>query len=120
MLTGALWLVGLAVLAGIGLSGFYLQERPIRGAARWASAAHGVAGTAGVALVAWSAWSAAADANGFLHLSTYLLGATLLGGLIVAAGVLRRRRTPGLVVALHATLGVAGAVILVAYAATPH
>jgi hypothetical protein len=120
VLTWALWLLGLAVLAGIGLSTFHLQERPIRGAARWASAGHGLAGAAGTALVFAALWSAASDANGFSQLALYLLGAALLGGLIIGLGALRRRRASGLVVALHATLGVAGAVILLAYVSTPH
>ena len=117
MLTASLWLVGAAVAAGLGLSCFYLLERPIRGAARLASWAHGLVGAAGTALAVTAAFPAA-DPGGFGRLSVYGLGATLLAGVAIFVAQLRRRRPPGLVVVLHATLGMAAFIILLAYAAT--
>ena len=46
----------------------------------------------------------------------WLLVSGLVAGVLIAAyQLLRRRRPAGLVVALHATLGVVGMVILLAY-----
>lgn len=115
MLTGATWLLSGVGVAGIGLCCFYLLERPIRGWARLASIVHGMAGAAGVAVVIVAIGQAAIDPQGFGRLAASLLAVTLLGGLAVAAAALRRRRPAGLLVAVHATLGVAGLVILAAY-----
>ena len=115
MLTGATWLLSGVGVAGIGLCCFYLLERPIRGWARLASVVHGVAGAAGVAVVVAAVFRAASDAQGFGRLAAGFLAATLLGGLAVAAAQVRRRRPAGLLVALHATVGMAGLVILAAY-----
>ena len=115
MLNIATWILGATVLAGLGLSAFYLTEKPIRGAVRWASAAHGLSGAAGFVLAVLAA-SHALDRQGFGRIAIGFLAATLLGGLVIAAAQLRRRRPPGLVVALHAITGVAGLVILAAYA----
>ncbi len=51
--------------------------------------------------------------------ATTLLVSTLIGAAVVVVAQVRRRRPSGLVVALHATLGVAGYVILAAYASAP-
>ncbi len=102
-------------MAGIGLCSFYLLERPIRGWARLASIVHGVAGAAGVAVVIAATARATTDPQGFGRLAASFLAVTLLGGLAVAATQLRRRRPAGLLVALHATVGMAGLVILAAY-----
>lgn len=101
----AAWTVGAAVLLGVVLGGFYLAGRPIRGAGRAAGILHGVLAAAGTALAAASAG---------LNLATAMLLLALLGGGIVVLAQLRRRRPPGLAVMLHATLGAAGAVLLVA------
>ena len=107
--------VGAVAAAGLGLSCFYLLERPIRGTARWASWAHGVVGASGVGAFVWGWWRAP-DASGFGRLAGWLLVSGLVAGVLIAAyQLLRRRRPAGLVVALHATLGVVGMVILLAY-----
>jgi hypothetical protein len=50
-------------------------------------------------------------------LAGWFLGAALAGGGLVVVDQLRRRRPSGLVVALHATMGVAGFVFWLAYGA---
>ena len=115
MLTLATWFLALTGAAGLGLACFYLLERPVRGWARLVSVAHGLAGAGGVALVLWLLVAGAADPQGFGRTACYLLGAALLGGAMVVAYQLRRRRAPGLLIVLHATLGMAGFVILLAY-----
>ncbi len=117
-LDASVWVLGAAVAGGIALACLWLMERPVRGAWRWASAAHGLIAAAGTALLAAAAW-AAPDAQGFGRLAIWMLGLALLGGLVVAVAQLRRRRPPGLAVILHATMGVAGYVILLAYAGMP-
>lgn len=51
--------------------------------------------------------------------ATGLLAGTLIGAAMMAVAQIRRRRPSGLAVALYATLGVAGRVILAAYASAP-
>ena len=134
-MTVAFWLLGAVVAAGITLGCFYLQERRIRGPWAWLSGAHGVAGTVGVALVLFGLWrhggSAWGDgawgdggrgdgAQGFDNVAGGMLAATLAGGALVVWAQLRGRRPSGLVVALHATLGVAGYVMLAAALSLRH
>lgn len=109
-LTVSAWLVGAAVLLGVLLAGFYLTERPIRGAARSVSVLHGALASAGTAL---------ALTAGGLRLNTLMLLAALVGGALIVVAKLRRQRPAGLIVALHATFGVAGAVLLAAALARP-
>jgi hypothetical protein len=120
MLTAASWCLGAAVVAGLALAGLWLVERPPRGAARLGSAAHGLAGAAGTAMVLSLALGGANDPQGFARMAAWLLGAALLGGGAVVLAQLRGRRPSGLVVAIHATLGIAGFVILLAYGSITH
>ena len=117
MLEVAVWVVGAAVLLGVGLSAFYLAERPIQGAARWASVVHGLVGVGGAGLTA-AAVMGAADPQGLGRIALVLLGAALLGATVIVVSNVRRRRPGGLVVALHAIAAVSAAVILAAYAGT--
>jgi hypothetical protein len=111
MLTVVSWLLGLAVLAGVGLAGVWLQERR---PAWWMGAAHGVVGLVGTAMaLLWL--MGAADRQGFGRLAGWFLGIALAGGGVVVVAQLRGRRPSGLVVALHATMGVAGFVLWLAY-----
>jgi hypothetical protein len=52
----------------------------------------------------------------FGRIAAVLLAMALLAGLAIVAIRLRRRRVPGLVIGIHATLAVSGVVILAAYA----
>ncbi len=119
MLDAAFWILGMTVAAGLALGCFYLQERPIRGWARWTSVGHGLLGVTGSALLIASMATGAPDRGGMGQVATTLLVATLIGAAVIVVAQVRRRRPSGLVVALHATLGVAGYVILAAYTSTP-
>ena len=119
MLATALWVLATAVAAGIGLCALYLLERPIRGWSRAATAAHGLLGTFGTAIVAALILRGAPDPQGFGH-TAWMLALTLAGGLAILAAHLLRRHAPGLVVAIHATIGMGAFVILLAYASIPH
>lgn len=119
MLDAAFWILGMTVAAGLALGCFYLQERPIRGFARWTSVGHGLLGVTGSTLFFASMAAGASDRSGMGQAATTLLVGTLIGAAVVMVAQVRRRRPSGLVVALHATLGVAGYVILAAYASAP-
>ena len=120
MLNAAFWTLGATVAAGLALGCFYLQERPIQGSARWISVGHGFLAVAGSTLFFASVAAGAPDRSGMGQVATTLLIGTLIGAAVVVVAQARRRRPSGLVVAVHATLGVAGYVILAAYASTPH
>ena len=119
MLISAIALLSAAELAGIGLCCFYLLERPIRGWSRLGSAAHGLAGTAGAALTGLAVFGGARDPQNFGHLAIYAFAATLALALVIIGAQLRRRRPPGLAVAIHATVGMAALIVLLAYASIP-
>ena len=119
MLDAAFWILGATVAAGLAISCFYLLERPIRGLARWASIGHGLLGVAGSMLFFASMAAGAPDRSGMGQVAAGLLIGALTGAAVVILAQVRRRRPSGLVVALHATLGVAGYVVLAAYATTP-
>ena len=119
MLIPAIALLSTAELAGIALCCFYLLERPIRGWSRLGSIAHGLAGAAGAALAALVVLRGAPDPQNFGHLTIYALAATLALALVIIAAQLRRRRPPGLAVAIHATIGMGALVILLAYLSIP-
>ena len=114
MLDAAFWILGLTVAAGLALGCFYLQERPIRGWARWISVGHGLLGVTGSTLFFASLAAGAPDRSGMGQVATSLLVGALIGAAAVVVAQARRRRPSGLV-AVHATLGVAGYVILAAY-----
>ena len=114
MINIAFWVLAATVAAGIGLSCCYLAERPILGATRWVSWAHGLAGTSGVCLLIVHVWSSTPDPAGFDRVAAWMLGLTLAGGALVVVAQMRRRKPSGLLVALHAIVGVGGFVILTA------
>ena len=119
MLNAAFWILGVTVAAGLAIGCFYMLERPIRGWARLLSAGHGLLGVTGSTLLFVPIAAGASDRSGMGQVATGLLAATLMGAAVVVYAQVRRRRPPGLVVALHATLGVAGYVILAAYVSMP-
>ena len=85
MLDAAFWSLGATVAAGLAIGCFYLQERPIRGWARWISAGHGLLGVAGSTLFFVSIAAGASDRSGMGRVATSLLVGTLIGGRIARA-----------------------------------
>jgi hypothetical protein len=82
-------------------------------------AAHGVLALVGTVLAVFTL-EGAADAQGFGRMAGWFLGVALAGGAVVAVMKVLRRRPSGLVVALHATVGIAGFVLWLAYRSIDH
>ena len=121
MLLAAMILLGVAILAGLGLVARLSLAPP--GMARWPAAIHGLVGGAGfVALLLGLRGPPRGvhqGAGSFGLMAAGFLAATLLVALSIVAAQLRRRPPPGLAVAIHATLAVGGFVMLAAYASMP-
>lgn len=118
MLAVATVLLGLALVAG-GAAAVSWLRRDARPPAWWLAAAHGIVALAGlgllVAALAGSGRGAATGTQSFGAIAAALLGAAALVGLAMLATHLLRRRVPGALVGTHATLAVAGFVILAVY-----
>jgi hypothetical protein len=119
MLTLSLVLVGLAALGGLLLLALYQWVKPA-GRVWLPGAAHGLVGLAGflllLAALRGPTRGLATGAAQFGAIAAFLLGGgLLLGGWVVVARW-RRRQPSALVLGLHATLAVAGLVMLAAYA----
>ena len=119
MLNTVFWILGITIVVGLAISCFYLQELPIRGLVRWISVVHGLLGVTGSTLFFVLIATGAPDKSGMGQVATSLLIGALIGAAVVVLAQVRRRRPSSLVVALHATLGMAGYVVLAAYASTP-
>jgi hypothetical protein len=82
-------------------------------------ASHGVLGAIGfVALLLALRGPPRGEAmgvGGFGRIAAVLLAMALLAGLAIFAMRLRHRRTPGLIIGIHATIAISGVVILAAY-----
>ena len=117
MLDLSLWLLAAAALAGLVLIGL-MQWRPSGGGWR-AALAHGALGAAGfvVLLLGMGGPSrgAAMGAQNFGAIAAGLVGFALALGLLILAARSRRRAPGPLLLGLHATLAVAGVVMLAAY-----
>jgi hypothetical protein len=120
---GALFL---AVVLGLWLSSLYLlRDEPPKGMIT--GLIHGTIGAITVALVFLALHkpntgqgpNAGHGAGGFGWTAFYILVITLAGGLTILISHLSRRRISPLLVAMHATAGIAGAVILCAYWVSP-
>ena len=124
-LAGAMAALFLAVVLGLWLSSLYLlREEPPKGMIT--GLVHGGLGTAVVALVflalhfpVTSGRNAGTSAGSFGWTAFYTLLLTLGGGVTILGLNLSRRKISPLLIAMHATLGVAGAVILCAYWVSP-
>jgi heme/copper-type cytochrome/quinol oxidase subunit 3 len=114
-----------AVVLGLWLSSIYiLMEHPPAGMV--ASLIHGTFGAAVVALVfaalhrpVTSGPNAGNPASNFAWTAFYTLALALAGGVTIASLHIARRKISPLLIAMHATLGIAGAVILCAYWISP-
>lgn len=118
MLTAAIWVLGLATLGGVSLLALAQRSRPA-GRVWLAGAAHGMLGLAGFAFLLAGLGGPARGTQtgtaGFGVIAAVLIGAGLALGLVLFAARLRRRSGAALLIGLHATLGVAGLVMLAAY-----
>jgi hypothetical protein len=119
MLTVSLILVGLAALGGLLLLALYQWMKPA-GRVWLPGAVHGLVGLAGffflLPVLGGPPRGVASGAGQFGAIAACLLGAgLLLGGWVVVARF-RRRQPSTMVLGLHATLAVAGLVMLAAYA----
>jgi hypothetical protein len=116
----AFGVLGVAVMFGLALSAaLMLPDVPLRPRIL-GGYAHGAIGIAGfVVLLAALARAAPhvsrSGTGSFGTMAMALLAATVLAGVLVFIGHQRRRPAGAVVVALHATLAVAGYVMLAAY-----
>ena len=112
----ALWLLGIAAVIGSGLAIQFLRG-PAAARPNWlAPLVHGAFGAGGLAVlfVALSHGPppSAMGTAGFGMAAALLLSLALALGLFVGYATFRRRRPAGLLVAVHASLAVAGFVAL--------
>ena len=113
-----------AVLLLAAVLGGVLAVPHLRGGTatpRWGGGVlHGLLGFTGfVALLVALAGPPRGEAvgvGGFGSAAAVLLVLALLAGLAIVVARLRRRRVPGLLIGIHATIAVSGVVILAAYA----
>jgi hypothetical protein len=118
MLSLAAGVLGVTAVAGLGLFALY-GRIPASGPVWWPGAVHGAAGLLGAALLLAGLGGpprgVAEGAGAFGRAAVWLIGGAVLLGLTAASGRLRRRAPSALVLGVHATLAVAGVVMLVAY-----
>lgn len=122
MLMVSFIVLGLAVVAGIGLAAAYLLERA-RGLSLVPGVLHGLLGLVGFAALLLGLrgppHGVRMGAGSFGLIAATFVGAALLAGAVILVGRLRRRPPSVVVVAVHATLAIAGFVILAAYVSMP-
>ncbi len=123
MLIAALAVVSAAVLIGLALGTLYMIKEDPPKRIMVVGWLHGALGATGVGLLLLALRGAsrgvAQGAGSFGWISGTMLAATLAGGIVILAGHLRRKPNPPLLIAMHATLGVAGYVMLAAYFSMP-
>jgi hypothetical protein len=118
MLTAAFTILAFAVLLGSALAVLHMREDAA--APRWPlGALHGLIAIAGLAslLLALRGPPRGLDqgTGSFGTIAATLLALAALAGIGLVAARLRRRRLPGILIGVHATLAVSGFVILAAY-----
>lgn len=122
-MTLATLLIMAAAAAGIVLFALYPLVHPA-GRVWWPGALHGAAGAAGFGWLALALDGApprgvSTGAGSFGLIAAVLLGLGLLLGAAAFVARWRRRRPAMLLLGVHATLAVAGLVMLVAYVSAP-
>jgi hypothetical protein len=119
MLALATGLLGIALLSGAGVAVAWLRRNAGTGPA-WFGYAHATIAIAGYAMLLLALPGAhqgqATGTQSFGVIAAALIGAALLAGLTMLRARLRKRPIPGVLVGAHATLAVAGFVILAVYA----
>jgi hypothetical protein len=110
-------LATIAVLLGLALALLFANGTIYPAPAGWL---HGALGIAALVLLLLALRgpprAVAAGAGSFGMIAAWLLGVALVFGLLMLNRSLRRGAIPGAAVAIHATLAIAGFVILLAYA----
>jgi len=121
MLLTALAILCVTACLGLWLVGQILMTDTPPAGIGWKQIVHGLAGAVGVAL-AYLALSGPGRGHGagkFGWTAFILLAGALLGGVTILVAQLRRRDAPGTLIAAHASIAVAGFVLLAAYYTTP-
>jgi hypothetical protein len=119
MLPLSLSLLLIATLLGIALAALHLR-REGRTRPGWQfGALHGSVGVVGLLTLLLALRGPprgeAMGIEAFGRIAAVLLALAALAGLAMAVGFRRPRRVPGLVIGIHATIAVAGVVVLAAY-----
>jgi hypothetical protein len=114
----AVYVLGFTVLLGAALA-FFALRHPGQKPPRMLLALHGVAALLGYLLLLWAlqgpARGGATGTQSFGMAAAVLLLLAALFGIASLTLHLRRRRLPGLWVGLHASIAIAGYVILAVY-----
>ncbi len=127
MLIASIAVLGLVVLAGMGLGALYmlLDRPPAR--LRWPGALHALGGVAGFELLVLGLRHAPPTRHAikmgvaaFGIVSGCLIGAALLFGLLILFRHIGRRAIPLQLVAIHGMLAVIGYTLLVTYLTMLH
>ncbi len=117
MLADAAWVLTAGSLGGLLL--IALSQIPATRRLAWPGVAHGLLGLAGFTLLLLGlrgpARGIAQGAGSFGTAAAVLVGLALLGGGAVAWSRFRQARPALVAIGVHATLGVAGLVMLAAY-----
>lgn len=115
-MTLAFTILVLGALLGAGLALPYLRGKQARRAPWPVAALHGVLGPAGFLVLLAALWQGnvprAVGTAGFGPVSAVLLGIAFVLGVTIAAAALRRRRPAATLVAAHASVAIAGLVVL--------
>ena len=124
MLTTSFAVLGVAVLLGLGLACVALLDKAsVSHRAVPVAYVHGALGAVGVGALLLALRGPPrgvhSGAGGFGIVAGALMVATLLAGIVTLIGQLRHRPVSAAVIALHASLGIAGYVILAAYWSVP-
>lgn len=118
MLSLAIYVLGLTVLLGASLA-FFALRRPGRKPPRILATLHGIAALLGYLLLLWALQGPtrgiATGTQSFGLVAAVLLLVAALLGIASVALHLRRRHLPGLWLGLHASVAIAGYVILAVY-----
>jgi hypothetical protein len=124
MLTFALVTLAITVVLGMILVGLVMRGEAGPRLPAWPGIVHGGAGILGfvillLALGRGPPRGVAQGGGGFGALAAWLIGAALVAAALMVRAHLRRQKPAPVVVALHATIAVAGFVMLFAYANLP-
>jgi hypothetical protein len=119
MLTAAFWTLASAVALGSAAAIVDLRKGTAAIGSGRLGAAHGTFAIVGFGLLAWalpgSSRGSSSGSSSFGVIAAVLLALALLLGLGLLSTRLLRKRLPGFLVGVHATLAVSGLVMLAAY-----